>query len=70
MKIGDRIAIMKDGVVEQIGTAEDILTGPATPYVEALCNVDRKKVLLRLNLSCLKDDASSNCQRWTDGIYP
>jgi glycine betaine/proline transport system ATP-binding protein len=27
MKIGDRIAIMKDGVVEQIGTAEDILTG-------------------------------------------
>jgi glycine betaine/proline transport system ATP-binding protein len=30
MKIGDRIAIMKDGVVEQIGTAEDILTGPAT----------------------------------------
>jgi glycine betaine/proline transport system ATP-binding protein len=34
MKIGDRIAIMKDGVVEQIGTAEDILTGPA--YVEAL----------------------------------
>jgi glycine betaine/proline transport system ATP-binding protein len=36
MKIGDRIAIMKDGVVEQIGTAEDILTGPATPYVEAL----------------------------------
>jgi glycine betaine/proline transport system ATP-binding protein len=43
MKIGDRIAIMKDGVVEQIGTAEDILTGPATPYVEAFVNkVDRK----------------------------
>jgi glycine betaine/proline transport system ATP-binding protein len=38
MKIGDRIVIMKDGVVEQIGTAEDILTGPATPYVEAFVN--------------------------------
>jgi glycine betaine/proline transport system ATP-binding protein len=70
MKIGDRIAIMKDGVVEQIGTAEDILTGPATPYVEAFVNKVDRKVLLRLNLSCLKDDASSNCQRWTDGIYP
>jgi glycine betaine/proline transport system ATP-binding protein len=46
MKIGDRIAIMKDGVVEQIGTAEDILTGPATPYVEAFVNkVDRKSII-------------------------
>jgi glycine betaine/proline transport system ATP-binding protein len=35
MKIGDRIA-MKDGVVEQIGTAEDILTGPATSMLK-LC---------------------------------
>jgi glycine betaine/proline transport system ATP-binding protein len=43
MKIGDRIAIMKDGVVEQIGTAEDILTGPATPYVEALLMWTEKK---------------------------
>jgi glycine betaine/proline transport system ATP-binding protein len=60
MKIGDRIAIMKDGVVEQIGTAEDILTDPA-PYVEAFVNKVDRKVLLRLNLSCLKDDASSKC---------
>ncbi|EIA07896.1 glycine betaine/L-proline ABC transporter ATP-binding protein [Flavobacterium frigoris] len=46
MKIGDRIAIMKDGVVEQIGTAEDILTGPATEYVEAFVNkVDRKTII-------------------------
>lgn len=32
MKVGDRIAIMKDGVIEQIGTAETILTSPATDY--------------------------------------
>jgi glycine betaine/proline transport system ATP-binding protein len=46
IKIGDRIAIMKDGVVEQIGTAEDILTHPATKYVEAFVNkVDRKTII-------------------------
>lgn len=46
IKIGDRIAIMKDGIVEQIGTAEDILTDPATEYVEAFVNkVDRKTII-------------------------
>ena len=46
MKVGDRIAIMKDGVVEQIGTAEDILTNPATDYVEAFVEkVDRKTII-------------------------
>lgn len=46
MKIGDRIAIMKDGVINQIGTAEDILTNPATEYVEAFVNkVDRKTII-------------------------
>lgn len=46
MKVGDRIAIMKDGVVEQIGTAEDILTHPATEYVEAFVEkVDRKTII-------------------------
>lgn len=46
MKIGDRIAIMKDGVIDQIGTAEEILTSPATDYVEAFVNkVDRKTII-------------------------
>jgi len=46
MKVGDRIAIMKDGVVEQIGTAEEILTDPATEYVEAFVEkVDRKTII-------------------------
>ncbi|MFT4984000.1 MAG: glycine betaine/proline transport system ATP-binding protein [Flavobacterium sp.] len=46
MKIGDRIAIMKDGVVEQTGTAEEILTNPATEYIEAFVNkVDRKTII-------------------------
>ncbi len=46
IKIGDRIAIMKDGVVEQIGTAEEILTNPASDYVEAFVEkVDRKAII-------------------------
>lgn len=46
IKLGDRIAIMKDGVVEQIGTAEEILTNPATEYVEAFVKkVDRKTII-------------------------
>lgn len=46
IKIGDRIAIMKDGVVEQIGTAEDILTNPASDYVKAFVEkVDRKTII-------------------------
>ncbi|GAB1453471.1 glycine betaine/L-proline ABC transporter ATP-binding protein [Draconibacterium sp.] len=46
IKIGDRIAIMKDGVVEQIGTAEEIMTDPASEYIEAFVQkVDRKSII-------------------------
>lgn len=33
MKVGDRIAIMRDGVVVQMGTAEDLVLNPADDYV-------------------------------------
>jgi glycine betaine/proline transport system ATP-binding protein len=46
LKIGDRIVIMKDGKVVQIGTPEEILTQPADDYVKAFVqNVDRTKVI-------------------------
>jgi len=46
LKIGDRIALMKDGAVVQIGTPEEILTNPANEYVERFVeDVDRSKVL-------------------------
>ncbi|AQS83819.1 MAG: ATP-binding cassette domain-containing protein [Acetobacter aceti] len=35
VRVADRIAIMKDGLVEQIGTAEELLVSPATDYVRA-----------------------------------
>ncbi|WP_027399369.1 quaternary amine ABC transporter ATP-binding protein [Anaerovorax odorimutans] len=46
LKLGDRIAIMKDGVIVQIGTPEEILTSPADGYVrEFVKDVNRVKVV-------------------------
>lgn len=46
LKIGDRIAIMKDGEIVQIGTPEDILTSPADDYVRAFVqNVDKTRII-------------------------
>lgn len=46
LKLGDRIALMKDGSIVQVGTAEEILTNPETKYVEKFVeDVDMAKVL-------------------------
>lgn len=46
IKLGDRIAIMKDGEIVQVGTSEDILTEPANDYVASFVeNVDRRKII-------------------------
>ncbi|MDD9138594.1 glycine betaine/L-proline ABC transporter ATP-binding protein [Fructobacillus sp. CRL 2054] len=46
LRLGDRIAIMKDGQLQQVGTGEEILTNPANDYVENFVeDVDRSKVL-------------------------
>lgn len=46
LKLGDRIAIMKDGKIVQIGTPETILTDPSDDYVRAFVqNVDRTKII-------------------------
>jgi glycine betaine/proline transport system ATP-binding protein len=45
-KLGDRVAVMKDGQVEQIGTPEEILTEPANEYIEDFIqDIDRSKIL-------------------------
>jgi glycine betaine/proline transport system ATP-binding protein len=46
LKLGDRIILMKDGAIVQIGTPEQILTSPATDYVARFVeDVDITKVL-------------------------
>ena len=51
LRIGDRIAIMADGQIMQIGTGEEILTNPANDFVrEFVEDVDRAKVLTAQNI--------------------
>jgi glycine betaine/proline transport system ATP-binding protein len=46
LKLGDRIALMKDGEIVQIGTPEEILTNPKNAYVEKfVADVDLTRVL-------------------------
>src|SRR5699024_2695249 len=46
LRLGDRIALMRDGAIVQIGTPEEILTNTANDYVEKFVeDVDRSKVL-------------------------
>ncbi|MFC5998719.1 glycine betaine/L-proline ABC transporter ATP-binding protein [Quadrisphaera sp. GCM10027208] len=46
MYIGDRIAVMRDGRVVQVGTGEEILTDPANDYVaKFVADVDKSRVL-------------------------
>jgi glycine betaine/proline transport system ATP-binding protein len=46
IKLGDRIAIMKDGVFDQVGTAAELITNPATDYVREFTeDIPKAKVL-------------------------
>ena len=46
LRIGDRVCIMRDGAVVQIGTPDEILTEPATAYVaEFVQDVDQGRVI-------------------------
>ena len=61
IRLGDRIAIMKDGVFDQIGTAAEIIARPATEYVaEFTRHVPRSKVLTVADVLAAAPDASSS----------
>lgn len=46
LKLGDQIAVMRAGRIEQIGTPEQIISQPATDYVASFtAGVDRSRVL-------------------------
>ncbi|UCZ53664.1 glycine betaine/L-proline ABC transporter ATP-binding protein ProV [Bacillus shivajii] len=75
LRIGDRITIMKDGAIVQIGTPEEILTNPANEYVEKFVeDVDRSKVFTAENImvrpetvNVEKDGPRVAMQRMRDG---
>lgn len=44
-KLGDRVAVMKDGEIVQIGTPEEILENPSNSYIEDFVrDIDRSKI--------------------------
>lgn len=60
LKLGNRIAIMKDGEIVQIGTPEGILGNPANEYVRSFVeNVDRTKVI-----------TAGSIMKQTEGVIP
>ncbi|NLW58935.1 MAG: glycine betaine/L-proline ABC transporter ATP-binding protein [Firmicutes bacterium] len=45
-KLGDRVAVMKDGSIVQIGTPEEILNHPSNEYIaEFVKDIDRTKIV-------------------------
>lgn len=48
IRLADRIAIMKDGVIEQIGTPEDLVLNPATDYVREFTRAVPKAKAVRV----------------------
>ncbi len=50
-KLGDRVAIMKDGIIEQIGMPDEILANPINEYVQNFVqDIDRTKILQARNV--------------------
>ena len=48
IRLGDRIAIMNKGRLEQVGTKDELLNHPATPFVKELFNhATRQAALLQ-----------------------
>ncbi|MCS5680969.1 MAG: glycine betaine/L-proline ABC transporter ATP-binding protein [Acidimicrobiales bacterium] len=63
LRIGDRVCIMKDGVIVQIGTPEEILTEPATGYVaEFVQDVDQGRVIKVEEIMTEPDPIRSNAE--------
>lgn len=60
MKLGDRIGVMRDGALVQVGTAEEILSNPADQYVAQFVeDIDRSRAL-----------TASAIMRDTEVLYP
>ncbi len=66
LKLGNTIAIMKDGVIVQQGSPEDILMNPADDYVKAFIgNVDLSKII---TASTIMEPFRARVQLGKDGL--
>jgi glycine betaine/proline transport system ATP-binding protein len=61
LKIGDRIAVMKDGSIVQIDTPEEILKNPANDYVrEFVRDVNRARIMTAASIMKMPDPMISS----------
>ncbi|WP_406166824.1 glycine betaine/L-proline ABC transporter ATP-binding protein [Streptomyces sp. NBC_00996] len=71
MRLGDRIAVMRDGRIVQIGSAEDILVRPANDYVASFTrDVDRSRGLTAgavMDTDVRGDEADCSCETAAPG---
>ncbi|MBJ6637987.1 glycine betaine/L-proline ABC transporter ATP-binding protein [Streptomyces sp. DHE7-1] len=71
MRLGDRVAVMRDGRIVQTGTAEDILLRPADDYVASFIkDVDRSRVLTAaavMDTDVRGDEADCGCETAAPG---
>ncbi|WAZ20565.1 betaine/proline/choline family ABC transporter ATP-binding protein [Streptomyces cinnabarinus] len=74
MRLGDRVAVMRDGRIVQIGTAEDILVRPADDYVASFTqDVDRSRVLTAaavMDRDVRGDEADCGCESGCETATP
>jgi len=85
MTLGDRIAVMRDGIVQQLGTPDDIYSRPATRYVaefigspamnmvgseRAADGLSAKGVELALTAEQLRALQAANASQVTYGLRP
>jgi len=71
IRLGDRIAIMNDGVLIQIGSPEDIVTKPADNYVaDFVAGISRLKLVFAQTVMKPIDDYRANHSNEALDDYP
>lgn len=61
LKLGDRIMLMKDGKIEQIGTPDELLFSPKNEFVREFIGKDRPRRFAMQKF---------NIEKWVDNDYP
>ena len=65
LKLADRIAIMKDGIIEQLDTPANIVLSPATEYVKKFTQEVPREKVLKIESVMDEKDANNNLSDFT-----
>ena len=65
LKLADRIAIMKDGIIEQLDTPANIVLSPATEYVKKFTQEVPREKVLKIESVMDEKDANINLSDFT-----